>query len=304
MIEIKEIDLTNIKDKIILITGGNSGIGYQMANLFASKGAQVVIASRNTLRSLEAVEKIKKNFPNAKISCSDLDLSSKKSICSFVEFFNSKYKKMDILINNAALMYKPYSLSNDGYEMQMAVNHLGHFLLTKKLFNKILNSKDARIINVSSIAHKYADIDFEDFFFKNEKNFSKSRAYNRSKLANLLFSTALKNMVDKEGLNIKIFSAHPGISRTGLFQFMKKNMYYNVLKLVSQNSFKGCLPVVLAATNQNYESGTYFGPGGLFEIKGKPSVVKMTKKAQSKSNAYKLWSLSEDAIGEKFTIIK
>ena len=295
-------DVQSLKNKTILITGGNSGIGYEAALMLAQKEATVIIASSNLEKSKKAIERIKKETNNHDVVALSLNLGSKKDIEAFVKTFKASYDRLDVLINNSGVMYKPYEKTVDGFESQMGINHLGHMYLTYLLMPLLNASKEGRIVNIASIAHKFASASTKDFFFDNPKGFSPSKGYNRSKLANLLFTRALQFKLSEAKSHIKVFAAHPGIADTNLTKHMKQDFKYRLLKKVSHSAYDGALPTVMAATTNEYPSGSYFGPKGSMEFKGKPGVAKQTKHARNLSLALEIWERSEKALNISFKV--
>jgi len=295
-------DVQSLKNKTILITGGNSGIGFEAALMLAQKDATVIIASSNLEKSNQAVERIKKETSNEDIVAMSLNLGSKKAIKAFVKKFSASYERLDILINNSGVMYKPYEKTEDGFESQMGINHLGHMYVTYLLMPNLKASKESRIVNIASIAHKFANASTKDFFFDNPKGFSPSKGYNRSKLANLLFTRALNYKLSEAKSNIKVYAAHPGIADTSLTKNMKQDFKYRLLKKVSHSAYDGALPTVMAATTNAYPSGSYFGPLGRMEFKGQPGLAKQTKHAKNLNLSLQVWELSEKALNISFNV--
>lgn len=295
-------DVASLKGKTILITGGNSGIGYEAALMLASKEANVVIASSNEEKSNQSVISLKKESGNENILAYALNLGSKKSIESFVKTFQASFKVLDILINNSGVMYKPYEKTEDGFESQIGINHLGHMYLTHLLMPNIQASKNGRVVNIASVAHKFANVSFDNFFWDSQKGFSPSKGYNRSKLANLLFTRALSQKLLDAKSHVTVYAAHPGIADTNLTKQMKQDFKYRILKRISQSAYDGALPTVMAATTDEYPSGSYFGPVGGMEFKGRPGVAKQSKYAKDLSLANKVWELSEKALKITFKV--
>lgn len=293
--------IPNLKGKTIVITGGNSGIGYEAALMFAKKEANVVIASSNQEKSTKAVTQLKASSGNDNIEAYGLDLGDQTSIQSFAELMKNKLDQIDILVNNSGVMYTPYGKTKDGFEKQMGINHLGHFALTQKLY-PLISKVGGRIVNIASIAHKFATVNMKDFFFDNPKTFTKSKGYNRSKLSNMLFTLALKHKLEQASSNVTVFAAHPGIADTGLKRYMKEDTASKMISKVAQSAYDGALPTVMAALNDTYPNGTYFGPQGFMDIKGPVGVAKRTRKASNLALALKLWELSEEKLDMKFEI--
>ncbi|CAN9514412.1 unnamed protein product [Ophioblennius macclurei] len=199
--------------KTVLITGANTGIGKETSRDMAGRGARVVMACRDLTRAERAAEEIRQSTGNGNVVIRHLDLSSMYSVRQFAKEFLDTEDRLDILINNAGVMMCPKWLTEDGFETQLAVNHLGHFLLTNLLLPKMKSSAPSRIVNVSSIAHKGGRIDLEDLFF-NKRPYSALESYRQSKLANVLFSSEIARRL--KGSDVTSYSLHPGVIRTEL----------------------------------------------------------------------------------------
>jgi len=294
-------DAPNQKGRVFIVTGGNSGIGYETVKGLVKKEATVIMASRNMEKAKKAKETIESEIPSADITIMQLDLASLKSIDDFAEIFNSKYDRLDVLINKAGIMFTKYGLTKDGFEQQNGVNHLGHFALTAKLYDLIKNTENSRIVNVSSIAHKFGKIDIDNYLFENKKGYSKARSYGRSKLSNLLFTFEMNRRFENHNVDIKVYAAHPGGSQTKLTRHIK-GFISKLFNIISQSAEKGALPTLRAALDEDAPSGTFYGPSGLFEIRGNPVPVKPWKKAKDVKTAKELWLLSETLTKHLFTV--
>ncbi|MGL1893527.1 MAG: oxidoreductase [Spirochaetaceae bacterium] len=299
-------NIDKLDGKIIIVTGGNSGLGFESVKVFAGKGAKVILASRSVNRGEEAKKQILDIFPNAKIDVMQLDLSSLKSVKKFVTLFLEKYNRLDILLNNAGIMTTPYGLTADGFEQQLGVNHLGHFALTGQLFDVIKNSGGARIVNISSMAHKSGVMDFENLMFEGGKDYTPMKAYGRSKLANLLFTYELQRKVEDHNLDIKVLAAHPGVSNTNLARHLEGKFLFKILKplfeLITQSPFDGALPGIRASIDSDVISGTYYGPSGRREMTGDPIIVQSNTLSHNLEDAKQLWSISEELTSISYTL--
>lgn len=281
--------------KNIIITGANSGIGFEAAKLLASNKGHIIMACRDLTRAKKAKDKILEEHPDASIAIFQLDLASLQSVDSFVEEIKKHYKKIDTLLNNAGVMTPPYSKTEDGLELQFGVNHIGHFSLTLQLLPLIEQSNDPRIVNVASIAHKFGNIKISSFYYRPSNNYKKNAAYAQSKLANLLFTYALDRKLTRLDRPVKVMAAHPGISSTNLGRHSKLLSLRGIRSLVNlfnQSSYMGSLPSVRACTDLHAESKDYYGPAKFFEIKGKPVKVSSTKRSHSKELQELLWDES------------
>jgi len=242
----------------------------------------------------------------ANIELMELDLGDLESVKLFAEKFKAKYKRLDILMNNAGIMATPYHLTKDGFESQFGTNHLGHFALTSYLFDLIKKTKNARIVNISSLAHKSGSMDFYNLQFDEGKGYTPFRAYSRSKLANLLFSYEMQRRINASVYDVKVLAAHPGGSNTDLYRYTGSSKWTDKLQgltnIFLQNPYNGSLAGIRAATDPHALGGEYYGPSGFMEIKGKPVVVSSSQLSHSKIKAKRLWSMSEKLIGTSFDI--
>lgn len=297
--------IQSLKDKVIVVTGGNSGLGFESVKYFAKNDATVIMAARSIERATAARDSILEECPNCSIDIKHLDLADLSSVDDFVKEMKSSYDKIDILLNNAGIMVVPYGLTEDGFEKQFGVNHLGHFALTAKLFDMVSKGNDPRIVNISSLAHRIGNMDFHNLMYE-QGAYSEARAYGRSKLANLLFTYELDRRIKQSDQNIKVFAAHPGSSRTNLVRHIEGKGFFKFFKwifnLTSQDSFKGALPGIRACLDTEAVSGEYYGPSGVMQMKGHPIVVKSSSKSKNENDAIKLWEESERLTKTKFNI--
>lgn len=297
-------DIPDLTGKVIIVTGGNSGLGYESVKAFAKKGAEVILACRLTDKGEKAKAEIMQNNPNWKIKVGILDLMDLESVKNFAEHINKSYKRLDVLLNNAGIMTTPYFRTKDGFEGQMGTNHLGHFALTGLLINLITITPRARVVNVSSIAHKQGKMNFDNLLYENGKDYSPMSAYGRSKLSNLLFTYELQRLFEKNGINCFAVVAHPGVSQTNLGRHIEGKLWFRIFRplimLITQTQDQGALPQIKASVNVNIKGGDYYGPNGLFEMTGYPVLVKSNKASHSLEDARKLWEISEKLTGIKF----
>jgi NAD(P)-dependent dehydrogenase (short-subunit alcohol dehydrogenase family) len=270
------------KGKTVIITGGNSGIGYYTALGLAKVGANVIIVGRDEKRLKTAVEELRKEKITGTINSSIMDLSSLSSVKEFTDNFNQNNSKLDLLINNAGVMMPPESKTKEGFELQFGVNFLGHFLLTNLLFEKLKNTKNSRVITLSSIAHRGASIDFENL--KVEKEYDAKREYYQSKLADLLFTLELVKRFEKGG--IMSIGCHPGFTKTELQRHLNPDILKNFKFM---DAWQGSLPTLFAATNKTVKAGDYYGPNGEGEYSGFPSLGIIDKSALEVGLSEKLW---------------
>lgn len=301
--------IANIPDllgKVIIVTGGNSGLGFESVKAFAEKGAEVILACRTIENGETAKIKIIKQNHTSKIVVMQLDLMDLSSIKSFATRFKENYNRLDILLNNAGIMIPPYGLTKDGFESQIGTNHLGHFALTGLLIDLIVKTPTSRVVSTSSLAHRSGKMDFDNFLFDNGKGYSPMKAYGRSKLANLLFIYHLQGIFEAKKIDSIAVAAHPGVSRTNLMRFIESKFYYRLLKPLSslflQSAAMGALPQLMAAVDPNVKGGEFYGPDGFNEIKGSPVKVESNEASHRIEDAMKLWKLSEKLTGIKFNI--
>ena len=289
----KNWTIDNIADqtgKTILITGGNSGIGLEAARVLSLKNAEVILTARSEEKGSKAVESIKSKFPTAKVSWMILDLADLDSVRAFSKDFHAKYTKLDVLINNAGVMY-PASreVTKQNFELQFGTNHLGHFALTALLLDLLKATPGSRVTTQSSIAHTMlSKIDLQDLNW--EKSYSRTKAYSQSKLANLLFTYELDRQLKKHGLNVIATAAHPGVTNTNLF---KTSGFDSITKLITQRVELGALPILRAATEPNLKGAEYVGPKGIGGFRGYPVHVSSTPTSHNEVLAKALWAASE-----------
>jgi NAD(P)-dependent dehydrogenase (short-subunit alcohol dehydrogenase family) len=298
--------MPDLKGKVIIVTGGNSGTGYESVKAFAMKGAEVVLAGRSMERCQQASAEILKAVPDGKIDVMQLDLADLDSVKSFAAEFIKKYKKLDVLLNNAGIMMSPYFQTKDGFEGQFGTNHLGHFALTVQLMDVIRKTAGARVVNVSSGAHKRGEMDFDNLQFENGRDYSPMKAYGRSKLANLLFTYELQRRFESVNSKAIAVAAHPGVARTNLGRYMEGKIIYKILypffKWISQDQSMGALPLIRASVDPEVKGGEYYGPDGRNEMKGYPILVQSNAASHNTADAARLWEESEKLTGVKSAI--
>jgi NAD(P)-dependent dehydrogenase (short-subunit alcohol dehydrogenase family) len=301
------VDATpSLKGKVALVTGGNIGLGYETVKAIASRGAHVVLAARNEEKGRKAVETIIKENPNFSVEFLQLDLASQASIKKAVEEFNNRHKVLDILVNNAGIMAMPEMKTQDGYESQFGVNHLGHWSLTALLIPSILRSNSARIVTVTSSAHHLIGrIKFDDPHLR--KKYSPWTAYSQSKLANYYFALGLHNEFEKRGLNIKSMLAHPGLSHTNLqvetyakgASGLAGSISKSLAASIGMEPRVGALPQIRAALDPKAKSRQFYAPRYL--AIGAP-VTRPFLRPLANRAIKKLWALSARETGLKIEI--
>jgi NAD(P)-dependent dehydrogenase (short-subunit alcohol dehydrogenase family) len=294
-------NISDLTGKVIIITGANSGIGYEAAKEFARKGAQIILASRNLDKAQFALSQIQAEITETKAEILKLDLANLKSIQQFVDSFKKKYDRLDILLNNAGIMMVPYGKTEDGFENQFGTNHLGHFALTGLLIELLHKTPGARVVNISSNAHHFGEMDFSNLMFEDGEGYLAQKAYGRSKLANLLFTYELQRRFEARGVNTIAVAAHPGISNTNLaahiFKRWRLKMLQPLMGLMLQSAAMGALPGIRAAVDPTVSGGQYFGPDGSKERSGYPVVVFSNEASHNLEDALQLWEISEKLTG-------
>ena len=294
--------LPALDGKRYLITGGNSGIGLEAAKILAEKGADIIIACRNPAKAKAAVKEIDAAGPGAVDSIA-LDLSSLASVREAADEVRSRYDSLDGLVNNAGIMQTPETRTEDGFELQLGTNHLGHFLLTALLFD-LVEKAEGRITVVSSIAHKLGRINLDDLML--EESYDASRAYGQSKLANMLFGQELARRLEASGSPVMANVCHPGYSATNLQSTGPEGFLvslYGVLnKVWAQSSYKGAIPTVLAVAGEEAESGGYYGPVKFMDSIGPVGNARIASRGRDMETAAELWRRSEELVGVTWAV--
>ena len=304
----KASDIPDLKGKIAIVTGANSGIGFQTSLALARKNAMVIMAVRSREKGLHAAEIIHAEVPNAELVVMKVDLANIESVKHFADGYLEEFQRLDILINNAGVMALPLMHTAQGFEIQLGTNHLGHFVLTALLIDILSRTANSRIVNVSSLAYKIGKVSFDDINY--EKSYSRLKAYAQSKLSNLLFTMELDRKLRLSGKSIIVSSAHPGYAKTNLHaraaEIEGAGVIFSVIRFANyvfgQKASKGALPVLYAATSPNVKSTGYYGPDGIFSLYGYPTEEYVDSKYVVPMDAVKLWDLSEKLTGIKFTI--
>jgi NAD(P)-dependent dehydrogenase (short-subunit alcohol dehydrogenase family) len=294
--------------KTALITGANSGLGFEAAKVLAGKGAAVTLAVRDMTKGEVAAAAIRAAVPKADLEVMALDLASLASIRAFAAAFVSSHDRLDILINNAGVMAIPHRTTADGFEMQFGTNHLGHFALTGLLLPSILKRPGARVVTVSSGVHIIGRINFDDL--QSERSYSKWGAYGQAKLANLLFAYELQRRLEASGSSAISVVAHPGYASTNLqnvglemegSRFGKRTMSA-ANRVLAQSAAMGALPEVYAATSPHVRGSDYIGPDRLMGQRGFPKKVKSNARSHDQAVAARLWAVSEELTGVSYAL--
>lgn len=293
--------ITSQKGRLAIVTGANTGLGFETALALAKKEMKVIMACRNMVKAEKAKHHILRKLPNANLEIMQIDLNSLKSVRDFAVNFLAKYNHLDVLINNAGIMVPPYHKTEDGFESQMASNYFGHFLLTGLLSGAIEKTLNSRIVSVASIAHKQGKINFDDLNF--EKKYSPMEAYKQSKLACLMFAYELQRRLKKANFKTLSVAAHPGVSITDIGRNVPRWIYNIALPfmpLITHTPDKGAEPIVYAALGTGVHGGDYFGPKGFLEMFGKTGKADSTPLALNEEIAKQLWDISEELTGIKY----
>ena len=290
------------RGRSFLVTGANSGLGFETARELAVHGARVVLASRSEAKGLAAVDRIKAERRGALVEFRLLDLADLDSVRAFATAITSDAITVDVLVNNAGLMYPPRVLTRQGFESQFATNHLGHFALTGLLFDTIRRGRDARVVTVSSLEHKRGSIHFDDL--AGERSYSPRRFYQQSKFANVLFALELDRRVRAAGIPVRSLLAHPGWAATNLQTSAPTGVMKQLMRignrLLAQSAAIGALSQLYAAVDPAAESGRFYGPDGLGELRGHPTEVQPAASARVEETARQLWEVSEELTGVTF----
>lgn len=284
-----------------VVTGANSGLGLQTVIGLAQRGASVVLACRDEERGLAAL-RYARNATGGELELRLVDLADLSSVGAFAGAWTGP---LDLLVNNAGVMATPLKRTADGFEQQLGINHLGHFALTGLLLEALRRSASPRVVNVSSLAHKRARIDFTDL--NAERKYRPWKAYGQSKLANLLFTLELDRRARAAGWPLIAAAAHPGLSTTNLTAGVRGaavlDLLGGVFRLMGQSDADGAQPILLAATGDQVHGGDYYGPDGPGETRGNPVLVAPSPAALDEAVAARLWARSEDMTGVRYELL-
>ncbi len=311
MSEWTDADMPSMEGRTVVVTGANGGLGHEATRVFARQGATVIMACRSVERGERAKVEIRRTegrtrVPEDALDVRECDLASLASIRSFAEGVAADVDAVDVLCNNAGVMAIPRSETEDGFETQFGVNHLGHFALTARLFPLLRAAETARVVTHSSAAHEQGEMDFTDLNW--ERSYGKWRAYGRSKLANLLFAYELQRRVEEHGIeDVKSVACHPGYADTGLQGRMADESGNPLMKagtklanaVLAQDAAKGAWPMLYAAT-ADIEGGAYVGPGGFLNMRGSPVVMRSNEASYDREDARRLWAYSVEETGVSF----
>ena len=303
--------MPDCSEKTVIVTGANSGLGFEATNAFARKGATVVMACRSIDRGKQAAKEIRDSInerTGATLNVRQCDLASLESVASFAEGVREDYDDLHILCNNAGVMAIPRQETEDGFEMQLGVNHLGHFALTGQLLDLLVATPgETRVVTHSSGAHTSGSVDFDDLM--RERSYDKWEAYGQSKLANLHFAYELQRRLDDAGVtDTKSVACHPGWAATNLQyrgpEEMGSRVRYGAMKiangLLAQSAAQGALPLLYAATAPDAEGGAYYGPDGFQGMRGHPEKQESSDASYDDAVSERLWAVSEELTGVSY----
>ena len=300
-------DIPDQTDRVALVTGANSGLGFHTALTLAVKGARVLLACRSVPRAEQAKAEILQSLPQAQLEVIELDLADLESVRRCAETLRTDLARLDILINNAGVMAIPRQETAQGFERQFGVNHLGHFALTGALMPLLFEMPSSRIVNVSSMAHRSGRMNFSDLHGR--RKYSRFGAYSQSKLANLLFSFELQRLLADKSADTISVAAHPGWAATNLqyaapeargssFEML---MMRSLNALFGQSAEQGALPQLYAATAPDVSGADFIGPDGWMGMRGHPQKMRARETAYDEESAHELWKVSVELTGETYS---
>jgi NAD(P)-dependent dehydrogenase (short-subunit alcohol dehydrogenase family) len=297
-----QADIPSLLGRTAVVTGATGGLGYETALTLAKAGSKVILTGRDDRKGQSAVEKIVREVSDARLSYERLDLASLASIADFAQRMHAR-QSLDLLICNAGVMALPRRQTTaDGFEMQFGTNYLGHFALTARLLPRLREGNGARVVSVSSLAHRTGFIDFHDL--QGARVYAPWKAYGQSKLAMLMFALELQRRSDAAGWNLISNAAHPGFARTGLFASGPGGLLSLATDFAApffgQSAADGARPILFAATSPQARPGAYYGPGGIGELRGAPAPALIMPQARDAAAAARLWDVSEKLVDTRF----
>jgi NAD(P)-dependent dehydrogenase (short-subunit alcohol dehydrogenase family) len=293
-------DVPGQHGRLAVVTGANTGLGFEAARVLAARGESVVLAVRDTDKGKAAAARIAGTAPGADVTVQPLDLASLDSIRAAAGELRAQHPRIDLLINNAGVMFPPKQTTGDGFELQFGTNHLGHFALTGLLLEQMLPVPGSRVVTVSSQAHRIqARINFDDL--QSERSYRRVAAYSQSKLANLMFTYELHRRLSGAGTTIAV-AAHPGLASTELTRYTPPITAFFYARVMSQKAAMGALPVLRAATDPGVLGGQYYGPGRLFGTRGYPKLAESSGQSHDTAIQRRLWTVSEELTGVTFPV--
>jgi NAD(P)-dependent dehydrogenase (short-subunit alcohol dehydrogenase family) len=286
--------------RLAVVTGANTGLGFETAQVLAARGASAVLAVRDIEKGKRAAARIAGTTPGADVMVSPLDLTSLDSIRAAADQLRARHPGIHLLINNAGVMFTPKQTTGDGFELQFGSNHLGHFALTGLLLEQMLPVPGSRVVTVSSLGHRIqARVNFDDL--QSERSYSRVAAYSQSKLANLMFTYELQRRLSGAGTTIAV-AAHPGLANTELTRNTPPITAFFYARVMSQKAAMGALPTLRAATDPGVLGGQYYGPRGFFGTRGYPKLAKSSRQSHDTAIQRRLWAVSEELTGVTFPV--
>jgi NAD(P)-dependent dehydrogenase (short-subunit alcohol dehydrogenase family) len=296
------VDVPDQHGRTAVVTGANSGIGFEAAAVLAQRGAVTVLACRDTGKAGRAAERLAAVSPGATVSVVRLDLASLDSVRAAAAQIADSHERIDLLINNAGLMMPPRGTTTDGFELQFGTNHLGHYALTGLLLGRMLTVPGSRVVTVSSNGHRTGRIDFADL--QSERRYGRLSAYAQSKLANLMFTYELQRRLAAAGAQTIALAAHPGAAATELTRNLPGLHAANQAlgAFFTQNAAMGALPTLRAATDPAATGGQYYGPSGIGQFRGYPVLVTSNGRSHDQGAQRRLWAESERLTGVTFPV--
>jgi NAD(P)-dependent dehydrogenase (short-subunit alcohol dehydrogenase family) len=301
-------DIGDLRGTVALVTGANSGIGFETARALVGHGAHVVLACRNEEKARQTMTALARDCAGASLAVLPLDLADLVSVRRAAEQFRADHDHLDVLVNNAGVMGTPYRQTADGFELQMATNHLGHFALTGLLLDRLLAAERSRVVTVSSLMHRSGRVPFDDVAGTTIRNTWLN--YGTSKLANLLFTAELSRRLHPVDHSVLALASHPGWTRSNLAGNgaavgqgkIRAAVGRAAGRCLGQSARVGALPSLYAATSPDVESGQYIGPRYAFELFGPPTVVRPNRRARNVADAARMWEISEELTGVRYAI--
>ncbi len=298
-------DVPDQTGRLAVVTGSNTGLGFDTARVLAARGAHVVMACRDTAKADAEAARIRAQTPGAQVSVQKLDLGSLASVREAAAEMVAAYPRIDLLINNAGVMYPPKSTTADGFELQFGTNHLGHFALTGLLLGNLLPVDGSRVVVVASIAHDIrAKIDFADLQWE-RRRYDRVAAYGQSKLANLMFAYDLQRRLATAKAKTIAVAAHPGVAATELTRHVPGAGLPGVnwvFGRILNTAEMGALPTLRAATDPAVRGGQYWGPDGFREMRGNPVLVGSSTQSTDVAVQQRLWQVSEELTGVTYPV--
>jgi NAD(P)-dependent dehydrogenase (short-subunit alcohol dehydrogenase family) len=299
-------DMPTLDGRTVVVTGANSGIGFEATQFLAARGATVVMACRSVDRGERAAAEIRRSVANPDLDVRECDLADLDSVAAFTDSFASDYDELHVLCNNAGVMALPRGETADGFERQFGINHLGHFALTGQLLETLAATEGARVVTQSSGAHENGEIDFDDL--QRRDSYGRWAAYSQSKLANVLFGYELDRRADEAGLDVTSVVCHPGYADSDLQRRAGEagagkigaGIMQAANAVFAQSAEQGALPMLYAATHEGISGGEYVGPGGLFNMRGAPEIQESSDRSYNTATAGRLWDVSEELTGVEY----